>query len=803
MGCCGRSRKAKQYHTEQKWEYITLSDFKAKGCLTLFAYGYLWFSLLISVAVYAVDTFTAVNLLVLNNWTSQIKPDIDLNVAKWVFSICIILSFINLAFEHFRAWRVMARGNIAECYLDNLAARLESTRFGKGRGYRRFLVFAELTKSKKGVEYVALFTYFSLQAWIRVLICSGPRQVINVFTIKALYVADLNPGAADVEGSLVGFFENLSTLATEDYQKALVLAGMCFTLVVWAFSLLFLVMAIFAYVFFLWHWIPRADGGLAGYCERKVNKTLVKIVSRKVNKALRQEEEKRMKDGFRAGPSDVQAIDRKATLPTLPNMGSGKLDVLPQMPTLPNLEAKPSLPSLERKDTMGTVSTLPVYTASASNADIELNPLDARRPPPARAQPKPAQKFGYSANAPLLTNAQEMAYSASPPSAGGLDDAYRANSLTSIAHPAPRQNTSTPMARAQSPFAPPGRRPMGPGTGPDYARSQSPAPSMTPAQYPPRQQTQSPYPAGPSRANTAQTPMRQMNAPGYGEMARTQSPAPYGSGPPPPGGRPPNRAPGAIPRAQSPATFGQQTRQPTLPAILPEPTIPDLDFGNLSRAASPSPFNQQRQQQPARQFTPFNPNAQPKPDSMVAELGSNSPPRPTRAATNMQADSISIAELATGSPERAPRAQPGSSAAIAELAAGSPPRPARNQTSHAFDVFASGDGRNSPAPSVRSAAGPGRRMSNLNPGPPIVSATSTTLSGFRPFTPSMTESNLSQAPAPTQPPAAHRPAGLPMTHGYSGSGYGSEYFLDHRDSTQSSAFDLEYYDLERQGDQRR
>jgi hypothetical protein len=62
--------------------------------------------------------------------------------------------------------RVMKRGNVAECYLDDLAVRLECIRMGKGQGWRRFLVFAELTKSKKGAEYIALFTYFSLQGML-------------------------------------------------------------------------------------------------------------------------------------------------------------------------------------------------------------------------------------------------------------------------------------------------------------------------------------------------------------------------------------------------------------------------------------------------------------------------------------------------------------------------------------------------------------------------------------------------------------------------------------------------------------
>jgi hypothetical protein len=89
---------------------------------------------------------------------------ISFDISKWIFSICIILSIVNLAFEHIRANRIMRRGSVAECYLDSLAVRLESVRMGNGQGWRRFLVFAELTKSKKGAEYVALFTYFSFQS---------------------------------------------------------------------------------------------------------------------------------------------------------------------------------------------------------------------------------------------------------------------------------------------------------------------------------------------------------------------------------------------------------------------------------------------------------------------------------------------------------------------------------------------------------------------------------------------------------------------------------------------------------------
>lgn len=141
----------------------SLNDFKSSSVFTSLAYGYLYISLGISLAVYGVDTFTAVNLLAFNKWTSEINPAIPISISKWIFSGCIIASWVNLAFEWLRAIRVMRRGAVAESYLDSLAVRLQSIRPGSGRGWRRFLVFAELTKSKKGAEYVALFVYFSFQ----------------------------------------------------------------------------------------------------------------------------------------------------------------------------------------------------------------------------------------------------------------------------------------------------------------------------------------------------------------------------------------------------------------------------------------------------------------------------------------------------------------------------------------------------------------------------------------------------------------------------------------------------------------
>ncbi|KAH0240422.1 hypothetical protein KCU71_g24117, partial [Aureobasidium melanogenum] len=73
MACSGDREKG-HLDESQKWDYVTLSDFRASGALTYVSYGWLWIMALVAVAVYGADTFTAVNLLAYDKWSSQIEP---------------------------------------------------------------------------------------------------------------------------------------------------------------------------------------------------------------------------------------------------------------------------------------------------------------------------------------------------------------------------------------------------------------------------------------------------------------------------------------------------------------------------------------------------------------------------------------------------------------------------------------------------------------------------------------------------------------------------------------------------------
>lgn len=751
MGMCGGRSKAVEVRPEQKWDYINLNDFKSNSGFTVAAYMYLYISILISLAVYAVDSFTAVSLLAFGKWTSSIDPNtiIDFDIQKWIFSICIIASFVNLGFEHIRAWRVMRRGSVAESYLDNLAVKMESTRMGSGLGWRRFLVFAELTKSKKGAEYVALFTYFSFQSWIRVIFCSGPRQFVNALTLYAVFESELIPtdgGSAD--RTIMNFFEKIGALANESYQQAAVLSGMVFTLVIWVFSALSLLLAALFYVFFLWHYIPKQDGGLSGYCTRKINKRLMKVVSVKVNKAIKKEEEQRAKAELKAAKKaglDKPPARQQATLPTIPNLDhlDSKKD-----------EYGPGMPALSRNDTM---ATLPVYTSRpASPGSIEMNALE-KRPMPSRAGTSNtmASQSSYSSRAGLMANSAGMGYQGAPSPVPTLPQLDMNNN-----YPPPRPGT----AQSNRNYGPgPGLQRVQTGGssnfGAPYAESPSvyhpqPMPAMPPPirsltstadNYgrPGPQNQFGPRPGPPGRA-TFDDGM-------YGRASPAPSMFSNGPGGPRPGpqGRPPMPMFDEGMRASpAPSAFNGPGPRPGPPG---RPTLPMMDDGMGGRASpAPSMFSNANGPRSGPQRQPTLP--------MLDDDGMGAPrPGPARAPTlpNMEMEGMDA-------PRPGPPGQPtlpnldgdfgGRSSPAPSAFSNAPgPRtgPSREPTLPMFDEDFGG--RASPAPSTFSSApGPLARPAppNFNDdGNGRSSPAPSNFSAFRPGHSGRTPSGDSTAPS--------------------------------------------------------
>ncbi|OQE15642.1 hypothetical protein PENSTE_c027G09760 [Penicillium steckii] len=473
MGC-GGDREKGNVAMEEKWDYVNLDDFKSESCWTPFSYVFLWIMLVVSLAVYGVDTFTAVNLLAFSRWSGRVEPAIPFKISRWIFAICIIVSWALLVYRWIWAIRAIRSGSITKSYLDPLAVRIQSIRvFGsEGQGWKRFLVFAELTKSKKGAEYIALYTYFSFQFWMNTIFADGPRQVINAITLYSVMQADLVPGGEnahkdDGTSPVLQFFNNIKILAQDNNLQAVVLFGMLFTLVIWVLSVLKLASAMILYLVFLFHHIPQEDGTLRAYCRRKISSRLKRIVRGKVDKALAK--------GFRL----------QSRTPTQPSLASAD-----SKPTLPDMDKGPIVTTLSRSTTETTLGTLPSYRSNSTatekkptlpNVEIDVKPSLTRTT---------TQYSGFSESASLAGNAAAMGYSpldrqASPlppvPPLPASVAPSRAPSATSRSTPGPQPypiNTnysgSSPVSRNyQSPGAQ-SFNPFTPATDP-YGSSRTPA----------------------------------------------------------------------------------------------------------------------------------------------------------------------------------------------------------------------------------------------------------------------------------------------------------------------------------------
>ncbi|RDH21395.1 hypothetical protein M747DRAFT_235662 [Aspergillus niger ATCC 13496] len=555
---CSGDREKGPVALEEQWDYINLDDFKSESCLSPFSYFFLYVFLIISIAVYGVDTFTAVNLLAFSRWAGQIEPAIPFKISRWIFAVCIIISFALLIYRWMRAIRAIRSGSIAQSYLDSLAVRVQSIRMGSnGRGWRRFLVFGELTKSKKGAEYVALFAYFAFESWLSTLFADGPRQVVNAITLYSVMQMDLLPGGSnttDEGGSTASqLFYNIKMLAEDNTERAVVLIGMLFTLVIWVLSMLKLILAIVLYLIFLFHHIPSEDGSLKAYCKRKINTRLTRIVRRKVNKAL---------------AKGVALQDRK---PTNPNMG------LDKRPTLPSLGAgdddkTPIVTTISRTTTQ---TTLPAYSSRPGTAAPDRKPT---LPDVGAFHDKPAlsrtmtESSAYSDAASLSGSTAVSGYSP-------LDRHGTPAPPVPPVPPLPKQGPA-PMPRSQTP-----RMPQHFNQAPPLAGYNSPMERSSPAPSMPR--TQTPM----SRSDFTPAP----RLPGYGPF-ETYQPHYDSYGPP-----------SSTPfRSYSPA-IDPNTRSLTPASAFPGDRAAPRTFSPFSQHGA-APYPAQENEYPLRSFSPATSN---------------------------------------------------------------------------------------------------------------------------------------------------------------------------------------------------
>lgn len=261
---------------DHKFDFIDTRDYHSKNFGIRVRYIWIYVLVVKSFLVYMSDIFTAVTMLSSDGWTNQIYSkcgddcavQIQFDIAKWVFVGCIIFSFLLLGYEAYKAKKIIASRDISYAFTNVMANAYYSL-----RSYDHFCFFCQIENSTKKKDDFAFFIFFTFKGWKRLLLADGPRQSINALILYSFW--QVNNQSWDPE----------DYLNSEDLLTSILFLTMMFTVLVFAGSVLLLLIAAVCYVPLLCY----IQGNLKEYCCHKVDKRIAELIKRKNKLRLRKQ----------------------------------------------------------------------------------------------------------------------------------------------------------------------------------------------------------------------------------------------------------------------------------------------------------------------------------------------------------------------------------------------------------------------------------------------------------------------------------------------------------------------------------
>ncbi|KAF9217250.1 hypothetical protein BGZ59_005587 [Podila verticillata] len=308
-----------KWKTEQvpshKFEFINIADFHNKSPWARLRYTWVWVMFLKAILVFCGDIWTCTILIISGDWTSDIKPTIDISIARWIFTACILLSFVLLATDFRKANKVIKSQDISYAVSNKIVSGFYCL-----QKFNYFCFIEKIHNSSKLHDKLSFFVFFQLKGW-KHLVVQAPRQVINIMTLIAFMKA-------------LGFdFTNLNDVA--QLLPSLKTADK-FTFCVMVFTSLMFIISGVATLIAIVLWIPlvaKVQGNLKEYVCHKMDKridAIIKKTTKERAKKLKQQEELEIKEemsnngrggGGTSGPSKKSLAPlSKRPKPTLPDI---------------------------------------------------------------------------------------------------------------------------------------------------------------------------------------------------------------------------------------------------------------------------------------------------------------------------------------------------------------------------------------------------------------------------------------------------------------------------------------------------
>ncbi|KAN0061102.1 Potassium transporter [Thecaphora frezii] len=324
MCCNGSANWKREEVPDHKFDFIDVQEYRARGMLSRLKYGIFWAMVIKSFAVYIADIYTAITLLAFGHFSGTIYDKVQddpennfrvpITYGKWIFTGCILFSFLLLAYEAHKSRAIIRSRDISYAYTNVMANNYYSL-----RSYDHFCLFNQINNSKKKKDEFAFFIFFTFKGWKRLLVADGPRQVINFFTLYGL-------------GSVAHWSTDPYDYYEGNWTTALMILTMLFTVAVFAASLVLLIIAAIMYIPLLCY----IKGNLKEYCCHKIDKRISEMVKRKKKQRLLKQAAIARKEA--AGDfshlmnKKGEIVGRAIPQPTLPNVDVDLTDEKPGRP---------------------------------------------------------------------------------------------------------------------------------------------------------------------------------------------------------------------------------------------------------------------------------------------------------------------------------------------------------------------------------------------------------------------------------------------------------------------------------------
>lgn len=252
------------------FDMINITDYRNFKFKTLFWYLYSWFLMFLSVILLAVDIYTCLNILVFKKWgTTNDYTPYNYNVAKWIFTGCIIFQFLLIIYHWIWAIKAIRSKNIAFNFLNQIA-KLMYTIYS----FDYFCLFNTIDPDNT-FDSFSFLIHEQLDCALQILVADTPRQVINILTLR--YYATDGEKSWDV-------LANIKHIYTHNPRLSIILSFISLSLVIWSIFFFKFLFAIIIYIPMFFKLKKKGYTSFNKYCCVVVNNIVRFSIVKKRNK---------------------------------------------------------------------------------------------------------------------------------------------------------------------------------------------------------------------------------------------------------------------------------------------------------------------------------------------------------------------------------------------------------------------------------------------------------------------------------------------------------------------------------------